>query len=344
MARRTGRARTGFGFVGGEEFAARRAPGVSSPRDSRAWAAWLAASGAATAVYFWLPETAQSMLYNAIGLAAAGAMALGMRARRAEPRAGWTLVVLGTLTLAAGDVAYGTYQPVPSAADAFYLSAHAVLAVGLVSVMRRTRRALDRPVLLDAAAIAAAVVAASLLFVQTGGSEVGTVGSAVSIAYPLMDLVLVGLALRLALTARPRQVAHGHLVAGLALLLVADTAFTLQGYGTTYALGSWVDAAWLLSYALMGSALLHPSFSADAIPAAGAAERADSHSGTAMVFAQLRLRRIFARVGMIAMGLAAASLVAGAAWLTPELLFLAGVYGTTGTLMAIASAVHPRWA
>ena len=56
-----------------------------------------------------------------------------------------------------------------------------------------------------------------------------------------------------------RRTPLGMIGGALLLMLLADIAFALEGFGTTYSLGDPADAAWMLSYALMGAALLHPS-------------------------------------------------------------------------------------
>src|SRR6266508_6129263 len=96
-------------------------------RGSKRWLLWLAGATIATAGYFFLTEAQQSILYDAIGVAAALIMFVGVWTNRAEPLAAWVLLPLGVMTLAVGDIVYGTYQRVPSLADMMYVSGHAVL-------------------------------------------------------------------------------------------------------------------------------------------------------------------------------------------------------------------------
>lgn len=73
-----------------------------------------------------------------------------------------------------------------------------------------------------------------------------------------MDLVLIALLMRAAAPGGFRQVAFAMLGIGFVLMLIADVAYAVLNFGTDYELGGAADAAWLLSYAFLGAALLQP--------------------------------------------------------------------------------------
>ena len=89
-----------------------------------AWRWFLATIGVATLAYFFLPIGVQSILYDVVAVAAAAAMFAGIAWNLPEPRFAWTLLALGVLLWAGGDIVFGTSQPVPSLADMFYISAY----------------------------------------------------------------------------------------------------------------------------------------------------------------------------------------------------------------------------
>jgi len=344
----------------------------------KAWRYWLIAAVFAIAASFFIPEGSQSMYYDIIGVSAAGAMFIGLWVNRAEPRSAWVLLAFGVLIFSAGDIAYGDYKPVPSVADMFYLSGYAVLGAGLVSLIRGRVPQRDRSVLLDVGAIAAAVLIASFVLLGRAYSkDVGAAGRAVAVAYPLMDLILFGMAARLARTEKTLRGCYVFLGAAFVLLLAADVGFTLENFGMTYSAGGVPDALWLLSYACLGAALLHPSLGTTQVwvpvstAAAGAprspwipagvgptaqptvavavsapptvvrvSSRDPFGSTAALAFQVLKFRRVLASAGLMAMAVAAIALLLGVAWHATEPIFLSGMYGITGAVMLISSAVH----
>lgn len=56
----------------------------------------------------------------------------------------------------------------------------------------------------------------------------------------------------------------------------------------------------------------------------------------------IRVRRVLGSGGMISMGIAGAALFVGLPLHAPEMVFLAAVYGMSGMLMVLASAVYSR--
>jgi hypothetical protein len=224
----------------------------------------LGSVGIATVVFFFLPTEGQSLLDNAIAVSAAVAMFAGIAWNRPEPRFAWVLVALGIVLFAAGDIAFGSSAPVPSVADMFYVSAYPLLGLGLLALARSRLPGPNGSPAFDALLVTAgvAVVTLVILLVPAGQERgVGTITRLVSIGYPAMDLVLLGV------MARPVRLAAARglpcILTGLALLLrlVGDTGYALQDYGTAYTLGNALDACWLLSFACFGAALLHPAVS-----------------------------------------------------------------------------------
>ncbi len=81
----------------------------------------------------------------------------------------------------------------------------------------------------------------------------------ISIGYPLMDLLLLAVAARLAVTPSSPAPAYRLLGLSLVLLLIADTIYGKMLLDGTYFTGSLPDLWFLLSYVFWGAATLHPT-------------------------------------------------------------------------------------
>lgn len=331
-------------------------------RGLSAWAgpAYFAAVGVATAVYFFLPIDAQSMAYNGIAVSAAVAMIVGARWRRPEPQAAWLLLGLGVLALACGDIVFGSTQPVPSPADMFYISAVPLLGLGLwgLTASRWMKRGV--PAVLIAIAIASSVVVLSWVFLVLPAGERGQVTFAtrlVAIGYPVTDLALIGALSFAAASTRWQDARYRYLGGGLVMKFAADIAYAVQDLGMGYQVGNGIDAFWLVSYGLLGAALLHPpsptngSWENDEAvrPDLARAEmepeaapprktkRAVSTLATAQVAVQFAFIVLWA--GRLLLAFATVAMFAGAAWMSAQMVMLAGAFGTGGILMWAAGSI-----
>src|SRR5262249_39832968 len=130
----------------------------------------------------------------------------------------------------------------------------------------------DLAYLLDTAMM---TVAASILsWVYLIGPSVragGTLASAVtSVAYPVMDLGLLTVALMLALGPGRRPLPLFLLIAGIVITLVADAGYIRTELEHTYGPVGFIDALWEVGNLLIGAAALHPAMRrlGDRLPAA----------------------------------------------------------------------------
>ena len=81
-----------------------------------------------------------------------------------------------------------------------------------------------------------------------------------SLAYPLTDLMLVTMAVRLLAGAGRRGASFDFLTGGLILLGVSDSALGwLTLHGVLYTPGSPIEVGWLTYYLTVGACALHPS-------------------------------------------------------------------------------------
>src|ERR687894_734599 len=226
------------------------------------------------------------------------------------------LLGLGIVSWVLGQALFTYYEwvlrqppPLPSLADAGYLSVYPFLLLGIlllparpVPVASRTRIALDGLMIITAA------VTFSWYFVlgpiMQQGNET-TLGKAVSTAYPLADIVLIVCLVILA--SRPGEhalrPAVGLLALGLTLIVVADTNFAYWSLHDAYATGTLPDVGWSLGYMLVGlgafAARLAPTGEATTPDEPSDAPRAASPLAEQRVWPSLLLYALVPAVGVL---------------------------------------------
>jgi diguanylate cyclase (GGDEF)-like protein len=241
-----------------------------SPRRQRLWWVWLAVGSSATAGYFLLPTggLVANVTYNVIGLASALLILAGVRLHRPQRPGMWYWFAAGQITWVVGDVIYEVYlyvlhqQPYPSLADAFYLSAYPMLAVGFMRLVRGRGRRRDVTGLLDASIVATGLGLVFWLFVLrpiAADAASSSLERMISTAYPAADALLLAMLARLVTRAGRRTASVRLLGAAALLMLVADVGFSLITLYTPSYDSGFLDAGWLLSYLTWACAALHPS-------------------------------------------------------------------------------------
>jgi signal transduction histidine kinase len=250
---------------------------------SRAWWAYLACGVVVALAYYLIPATAlvprwaaKIGLYNGLGLSAVIAIVVGLVRHRPERPLIWYLFAVGLLSYVTADIIFYTYQDIlhqevfPSAADVFYLAAYPFLMAGLLLLIRSRSPGADRASLLDALVVTVGVGMVSWVFL------VGPLAQApgltlpervVSMAYPIMDVLLLATAVRLIVDGGPRPPAFWVLSAGVGALLITDTLYSIIQLTGGYHTGSPIDLGWMTWYACWGAAALHPTMQVLAEPA-----------------------------------------------------------------------------
>jgi signal transduction histidine kinase len=231
-----------------------------------AWRLYLGAGALATGAYYLLPEAGGAVLNVVVGASAVAAIATGIRWHRPARRLAWWLIAAAQGLFVVGDALFSVnelvlgIEPFPSLADAVYLPGYPVLAAGLtlLALSRSTGR--DWAGLTDAAIIAIGFGLLSWVLVMVPyyqDPSLGLVELLVSLAYPVGDVLLLGLAARLATTPGRRTAAFRLLIANLAVTMAADTLFSVLALsGASVAV---TDGMYLAAYLLLGAAGLHPS-------------------------------------------------------------------------------------
>jgi hypothetical protein len=155
-------------------------------------------------------------------------------------------------------------------ADVFYLAAYPFLMAGLLLLIRSRSPGADRARLLDALVITVGLGMLSWVFLvgplaQAPGLTVPE--RVVSMAYPIMDVLLLSTAVRLVVDGGPRPPAFWVLLSGVGALLVTDTLYSVVQPSGGYHTGSPIDTGWMAWYACWGAVALHPTMRTLAEPA-----------------------------------------------------------------------------
>ena len=214
-----------------------------------------------------LDVATNGVAYDAVVICAA--FACLTRALRGGPeRAAWLAISASIFAWGAGEIWWTLYiegnpnAPYPSPADIGYLAFYPLAVLGLYLLVRARAHELDRRLWMDGliAALGTAALGAALLFEfvadRTSGSTIEVV---TTLAYPFGDVLLVSLIVGvIALTRwRPGRT-WTLLLSGLAVMAVADVAFTLQSYEATLPGGDWVEPIYLFSAVLLGAEAWQP--------------------------------------------------------------------------------------
>jgi diguanylate cyclase (GGDEF)-like protein len=238
---------------------------------SSSWRRYLLVGLAVTVGCTLLPlGVGRDLVYSLIGASGAVAIVVGVRRNRPNHPLAWYLLAAGTASWVLGDSLYGWYQdvvaiaaPFPSPSDAFYIAAYPLFAAGLWVLVRSRGSGSGLTAFIDSALLAVGLGLLSwVLLIQPAWSPVvdSTLDRVIAVAYPLWDVLLLFMVMRLAMSTGTRNTAF-RLVAGSVVALVAVDSLFLASE-LVPAIGAHVillDPGWLVSFVLWGAAALHPS-------------------------------------------------------------------------------------
>jgi len=237
----------------------------------------------------------------------------GLRGER-----GWVLIGIGGMCWAAGDI-YWTLvlgnlanPPVPSLADAGYLSFVPFAFVGILSLMRQRMSAAPKALVADSAAATLAVGAlGAALVVQpvVAHADGGSLAVATNLAYPIFDLLLLGLIVGATALGNWRLNRTWVLLAASVLAFwVADSVYVVTDANGTYTLNDWYNALWYWSPVLAALAAWLPGRASVSALGRVSARGIVMPVAFASVAIAILVWSSFDPVGAIAIVLAAASL------------------------------------
>ncbi|GAA0729486.1 EAL domain-containing protein [Dactylosporangium roseum] len=233
----------------------------------RLWLVWWLVSGVSVAAYPLLPrgDHLTNLAYGVAGLGTVLLVLLGVRRNRPDRPALWYWLAGALLVWFLGGVTYGVetrllhHTGFPLVADAFFLGAHPVVAVGLWLLLRAQGR--DRGGLIDACITGAGAGLLFWVFVMrpvveaTGTSPVQRM---FVLAYPAVNVLLMVLLARLLVGRAARTPSFRLLAAGVTLMVATDATTSVVS-GSAPDPGALLQVGWLLAGLCVGAAAVHPS-------------------------------------------------------------------------------------
>ena len=238
-------------------------------RPFQAWHMYLAVGVLATGAYFLLPtQTAQYVLrLLAVGSTSAAFVA-GIVMHRPKRPLPWYVLgfamlmpVLSSLTYVYYVAVLGIEPPRASVADAFFIATYVCVAAALL-IFQSRRLARDRASTIDPIIVAVGVGMLAWVFLMkpyATDQSLPMLERLVLTTYPLMDVVLLAVVVRMLLVRGERPFSYYAMVTGLVSLLVFDAAYAATTLIGTYQNGNPIDALEILSFVFAGVAVLHPS-------------------------------------------------------------------------------------
>ena len=239
---------------------------------ARAWLGYLAGCMVVAGVYSvvtqgpphltGLPST---LLYDSVGVASSAAILVGVRWYRPPRPVPWYLLSAALSMTAAGDIttrflASSSIVVLRDVPGLLYLVALPLSGVSVLLVLRRRSPGRDLASLLDAliVAIGLGLLAWTFLVVAFAHSAMPLADKLNYLGAPLFGVVIVALTVRLA-GGGPPTTSFLLLVAAIVALLSADTLLATYVVTGVHFHPDPADAIYLVGFACVGAAGLHPS-------------------------------------------------------------------------------------
>ncbi len=214
---------------------------------------WIAAAELHGLGLSWVPVGPEKWLHLVVMGAGAGLCLLRGVLRR-EERSAWLLLGLGVSAWVLGELYFTLVlwtdksPPIPSPADAGYLSLPPLVFAGVVVLARARIRGLPKTLWADGltAGLTAGAIGAALVFEPVihalGGSQLAI---ATNLSYPVADLLLMGLVCGL-LAAGGRQLDPRFAILALGILCFwgSDTIYLIKAAQGTWVSGGPYDPGW----------------------------------------------------------------------------------------------------
>lgn len=225
--------------------------GITTRAVRTLFGAWIAAL---TTAYYVVPG-GQVYAWALIGFSGAAVVLLGVRLNRPARRLPWYLIAAALVCFTTGDTVYnliialGREPAFPGVADVFYLLVYPLLTGAfLIFVRARSGDGSNRAALLDALVPTVGVGLVSWIYwiaPFTHASGLSLPEKLVSIGYPLGDVLVLAMMLRLLTTPgrRPRALtAFGLAMTGL---LVSDVIYGQAQLDRGWTVGGPADLGWV---------------------------------------------------------------------------------------------------
>nr|WP_095871761.1 EAL domain-containing protein [Streptomyces sp. TLI_235] len=220
-----------------------------------------------TVVYYRFPAD-RIIWWTGIGLSSFAAIVIGVHLNRPAHASAWYLLAVANLSFTIGEVVqvvqtnYLHQTAFPSLADAFYLAEFVLYAAGVWGFIRWRTAHQDRGSLIDALTLTVGLALLSWMYLvvpYARNPELTWFQKAVSIAYPLGDVLVLAMLMRLLAPRGGKSPAVLLLTVGTVGLLVSDVLYGLIQLHGVWRIGTPVELGWAVLYTAWGAAALHPS-------------------------------------------------------------------------------------
>jgi diguanylate cyclase (GGDEF)-like protein len=232
----------------------------------------LAVAAIAVTAFLAIPDGSilQLIWQVSAGWFATAMIVAGIRRRRPAMPVTWWLFALGVAGNAAGILVeyvltHSAAEPgFPSWADAAYLSIYPAIAAGMVLLIRRRTAHRDWSSLIDATTLTTGMgLLAWVFMIKPAASDpsIGLFGHIVSVAYPVGDLVLLAMTMRLMLSGGARNTSFRLICAALVCFLAADGVWAVINqmvWEPDPLAHKTLADIYLVGYLLFGAAAVHP--------------------------------------------------------------------------------------
>jgi len=231
---------------------------------------------ACVAAYVVWPDGIGGLAFVAVSAAGMVGLVVGPLLRGARPSGGWRWMAAGgSLFLVSLMLRIAVLPSTPSlftSADLWSIAGYLATARGLSLLLAHATRGSSRSATLDATIVTSGA-GLGFFSVELGphlrhGETLGQV--VVNMSYPVLDATLLSLTAHLALRSWRRSPSLVLLLASMTLLLGGDLAYVVRWHLSLYATSPWINAVFMLTYALIGAAAIHPSVTSLAQPAPAA--------------------------------------------------------------------------
>ncbi len=206
--------------------------------------------------------------HNAIEVIAGLLCLAGALRATGRERAAWLLTGTGVEAWALGNLYYTVVlydvesPPIPSLADAGFLLFPILALIGVILLLRARSRNVPKTLWTDGSIAALAVTALSAAIVfdtALDAAEGKPLAIATSLAYPLTDLVLIGVFVgALASTGWRMDRTWIALTLGIGSFWLADSLYLVATARGTYEAPAWYDIGWTLGLLLVALAAWQP--------------------------------------------------------------------------------------
>jgi diguanylate cyclase (GGDEF)-like protein len=243
---------------------------------------YIVGGAAFLAFYFAILTTSEKdVAYQVPGMIAPLAIGIGIRRYRPAEVRPWVVLAIGLVLSTLGDwtwvvLAWLGQEPFPSVADALYLGGLVLVALAVLDLVRGRIPGGDRAGIIDALIVAIGVALVSWTFLMQPLVEDPMASApeiATALAYPAIDILLLGVLVRMFLVPARRGLALNLILLALTALLLSDFPYAVMVLEGTYVTGHLVELGWLVAPILWGAAALHPSMRRVAEPVDAGEER-----------------------------------------------------------------------